>query len=833
MGWNSKTAHASYAVAPATAAGAETSPGTEDSSDYALHLTAVCGGETAPDTDAEAALAIIAMIAHSVDLAEPGEQPAIDLPEDREERYALLVDAVHDAQQAAEALDESEVYIAQLRQLCADYLANLTPEDLTELAAANGFDHPSLVGLPGESQDPLAHWLDPSYADDAESKKKIQALAHNRFAALCAGDTVGGMDLAHWQHTDPTLTASNSTSVPVGFSAWHATAETLAAAQSSLATTVDMIGTTPTGGTPSPEQVATLIGAENRIATAQNPHLAGDIGAAVAAARHQVDQLLTHVTAAELGPAIDNATSAGHIGETEPQVLGPQQMLKLLRASTPADERADLMALATQRGTALTSLAAATTTTQNALASAGGTLPDLTDTGAAATVKTVIDGTHQAAVTHADIATWDALTTAPTGDDVVATGKEAIASWVSTQKLSDLRTFVTDAGYLTAEQASVAGKSSLQSYLTQHAAGASDMAATIAGVLQQKHDTKHHTPVPAASPKPALDKTAGAPTGGGTSKPRSKFGAQHAAMLSALQHAKAAHSAVGQPLDAATVAAWDFGTGTPASLGGTQPKTLHTGPDGETWLAKRESVPRGGALTHTEAAASRMLTRAGLPAVPVYATTIDGKPAAVQPLLTGVTEMAATPSSWSQADVDAIVRLHVTSWALGNHDAHHGNVLRTGDGGLIPIDQGQSFKHFGRDTLSRGYQPSTSSVYDQAYDAHLNGTLKKGVTVNPAAAHAVIKKLESVPDAEWRAMLHTTAHTGATHKNLSWVAPMRSRAAKQHGIAESAVTTSQVADAFLDYAVERKKNLRRDFAAFFTGELNMPHAAALEQLGGP
>ena len=102
--------------------------------------------------------------------------------------------------------------------------------------------------------------------------------------------------------------------------------------------------------------------------------------------------------------------------------------------------------------------------------------------------------------------------------------------------------------------------------------------------------------------------------------------------------------------------------------------------------------------------------------------------------------------------------------------------------------------------------------------------------VNPAVAHSVVRRLESVPDAEWRAMLHTVAHAGAA-QNLTCVAPMRARAAKTKGIPESAVSTGQIAESFLDYAVERKKTLRRDFVKFFTEDLKISSATALAHLG--
>ena len=46
---------------------------------------------------------------------------------------------------------------------------------------------------------------------------------------------------------------------------------------------------------------------------------------------------------------------------------------------------------------------------------------------------------------------------------------------------------------------------------------------------------------------------------------------------------------------------------------------------------------------------------------------------------------------------------------------------------------------------------------------------------------------------------------------------MRKRAAKSLGVHPSQVTAAQTAEAFLDYAVERKAGLRATFAEFFTG----------------
>jgi hypothetical protein len=188
-------------------------------------------------------------------------------------------------------------------------------------------------------------------------------------------------------------------------------------------------------------------------------------------------------------------------------------------------------------------------------------------------------------------------------------------------------------------------------------------------------------------------------------------------------------------------------------------------------------------------------------------------------------------SSWSQADVDAMVRYHVGSWAIGDHDAKPDNILRTPGGGLVPIDHGQAFKFYGHDKLDSTYHPNGQfgagrPVYNQAYEAAKKGSLAPGVRVRPEASLPVIAALEAVPDTQYRALLHETAHQGAKQK-VSWYDAMRSRAAKAHS--DLAPSDTQVADAFLDYACERKNRLRADFAEFFTRE-GFSHEALAAQL---
>ncbi|WP_216216877.1 hypothetical protein [Amycolatopsis aidingensis] len=825
MGTNSKAAHASYAVAP-TAAG--TAAAVEEDVSYALHLSAVCLNGKQPQNPAEEALAQVALIdLGGIDPTDPYGPPVFDLPDDLGQRYALLVDAVQAAQHAATQLDDESaaIFHAKLHDYCGSFLHDQEPDALVTLAGEQGFTCPSLVGLSGSGTHPLEHWLDPSYPAEAASKKHIQDVALDRYAALCAGETVGGKTLADWQQTDPTITThAHGAELPAAFPPWQATADDLAAARAAVTTALAACAGTETAPA-TPATVHALIDAENTLATAANPDLTAEHAAAVAAARHHIDQALSQVTGHQLHTALAAAAEQGRINATDPQVLNAPQLLKLLRASTPAGERADLQKLAADRATQLQHLDKPALIVNEVLEGPTGHLPALGTPGAYTEASEFVAGAHELSAFHTAASTWNPVDPLPVTPHTQQASHQKITAWAHQQTQDNLRNFCTTCGLLPQHLSTVATKPHLARLLGAYTYADKGGINTIKAQLQKKYDTKLSPPT-ATGTKPAAPAATASEKSSGSS-----FGAQHAHMLSALRQAQASYSAVPPYLDPGTVKAWDFGAGTPAQLGGTHPKTLHPGPDGTTWMAKREGTPRGGAMVQAEATASRALARAGLPALPVYATTIGGKPASVQPMLTGASPMPGSPGQWSQADVDAVVRLHVASWALGNHDAHHENVLRTSDGGLIPIDQGQSFKNYGRDKLSLAYRPSTTTVYHRAYDAHLAGTLPKGVRVEPAAAHSVIKRLESIPDAEWRALLRTAAHAGAAHKDVKWVAPMRSHAAQQHGIAESAVTTSQIAEAFLDHAVERKKNLRRDFAAFFQKELKLDSAAALQHLG--
>ena len=295
------------------------------------------------------------------------------------------------------------------------------------------------------------------------------------------------------------------------------------------------------------------------------------------------------------------------------------------------------------------------------------------------------------------------------------------------------------------------------------------------------------------------------------------FSQKYTDNMQALLAMGAAHAGVQDRPTQAEVSQMEFQPTSAAVSGGAHSKSFYKDSKGRTWMFKPDNT-NNGARADAEAAASEVMHKIGLPSVPVRTAKLEGKKGAIQPIIPKTTNLSPSPASWSQADLDGIGRMHVGSWLVGDHDGNNTNVLKTEGGGIVPIDQGQAFKFIGRDRLAVDYHPNSSfgsvPVYHTAYMAAMGGSLAADVHVRPSAAAPVIDKIESMPDEAFRDILRSTAEEGAKHK-VEWYGPMEKKAKKTYGT--SSPTTQQVADTFLDTAVERKKNIRKDFSEFFAG----------------
>ncbi|MFD8887501.1 hypothetical protein ACFV0H_34185 [Streptomyces erythrochromogenes] len=873
MGTGSKSSHASYAVGPTTASE------TDD-------VLAEAPAQPISDEEAQAKGDLLVAMDLLGELAEPSFalDPEDAVPTDPVERYDLFVGQVEQAQEAIEKMkaagaseEEIEAQTKALKAQTLAYLNSLDEDDLREIAEAKGFEHPALVGLSGKGQHPLVHWLDPAYPGDIPSKEKIQAAALNRYNELLAGKTVGGMTLADLHEIE-------GTEPPVSGGTWKATPDEVKASVQAVAESVDAWSEAKKSVGPQAleqraEALKAMLAAEQRVAAADCPELGEDLGMVKAEAKSAVDQALSHAYLPPklVQPLVQEALASGHLNETEAMHLGGHQLVALMRPTTPESEVESLKALAAKRQDQLANLDAGYAA-HVAVAPGGDqplNLPPADEPGAPQVIAAWAKNAGDVRDMQTNVNGWYPFTQHGASDTPYAEhpalgpGKylqpneltSDFKAWATKQKLSDLRAVAAEMGM---DNNAKATRAQVQNYIAasfnkkydqqaikdkvtadiakKEAAKAAKAAAPAASTAKPDGGLASDEAVQALASKLPAKGTGSAPKPAAPAakpvkapKPGS-FNANIQALMAEVQHAKATSQDLPTRVDAKEVAGWTFGPGTTASnLGGTYAKTVHAAPDGSQWMFKADHN-HGGALGHTEAAASHVLSLGGVPAVPVYHhKQANGTAGSIQPLLKDAKPFTSSPSQWTQSQVDAIVRSHVGSWFVGEHDGHQNNWLTTPSGGLVQIDRGQAYKHFGLDKLSVDYAPSGGGgftpVHQKLYQAALGGSLASGVKINPAAAHPVIKKFESMPDAQLRSVLHSTAHEGAK-AGVAWVPQMRSRAAKALKIPQSQVTHDQIATAFLDHAVERKNNLRQNFSDFFVKQLGLPSGASLKHGGG-
>lgn len=672
------------------------------------------------------------------------------------------------------------------------------PDDVHNLATAAGFDHAETM-----SPQALAHWLHPD--TDATIKTALQTKADERHHDATTVDLTPGVDA-----TEP----PDDNEVPFG--SWKATpAEVLAAHTAFLEAYAQY---KPTDAS----TVAPLIGAENHLALAYCPEISEQLAATVESARVTIDTHPPHPFA--VWPTIDVGIENATVDTDVEELLNSDDALKLMRSSTPPETRAELVALIEKRRSERFQL----DDTRDALLAElnGGhfdpvNLDYLPPTAAAAadyfaahdavTAWTTQPRMHPSAKPEPMPATPDGLAT-------------EFRQWAKHQPLPGLRATAVDMG-LAPAAAQSAKRTQLQNWVISSWHPKMDSADIAASIVAPAAPTPPKTPPPASAGPDATTTTPSAPpatkppSSGASPSPSVTAGsgrwhAKQPQLVAALKHHSAAHSDLPARPDPAMVKNWSFTTGPAMSLGGAHTKSVHTAPDGSTWMFKPDKL--GGARAAAEAGANSVLHRVGIPTVGVYEHSIGNKAGTVQPLMSGASTLSSNPSSWSQADVDSIVRYHVAAWVIGDHDAKHDNLLRTPSGGLVPIDHGQAFKFYGQDKLATSYHPNSSygaapPVWHTAYKAAKAGKLAPGVKVRPEAAAGVIKAFETLPDTEFRSLLYKTAHQGASNPAIHWRSTMANTAG-------SGASSNEIATAFLNHATERKTSLRTKFAMFFATE---------------
>ena len=82
-------------------------------------------------------------------------------------------------------------------------------------------------------------------------------------------------------------------------------------------------------------------------------------------------------------------------------------------------------------------------------------------------------------------------------------------------------------------------------------------------------------------------------------------------------------------------------------------------------------------------------------------------------------------SKLSSQELQDIIKHHPVDWLTSNHDAHEGQWLKTNKG-IVGIDRGQSWKHFGEDKLSPDYHPNAKFGTDDPVYNKIQKLWKQG-----------------------------------------------------------------------------------------------------------
>jgi hypothetical protein len=229
-------------------------------------------------------------------------------------------------------------------------------------------------------------------------------------------------------------------------------------------------------------------------------------------------------------------------------------------------------------------------------------------------------------------------------------------------------------------------------------------------------------------------------------------------------------------------------SGSAMGLGGKHAKTFLKDASGNTFLFKpaTNKAPAEAAAAYSRIAATVFGSEN---AVPVVTGTVAGLGfGSVQPMIPNLkTDLSkVTPEAMTPSQLERVMKERVLDWALASHDAKAGNFVVTADGSVVGIDKDQSLKLLGKDSLDN-YNPNPSP---QLASTLFGLFRKKKLDLPVGAMLPAIKAIEAIPDDQWRANL--SAYADANFGDA---------AAKKK---------------FLDDAVQRKKNVRKDLEAFLT-----------------
>ncbi|HVT78464.1 MAG TPA: hypothetical protein VHD87_15610 [Acidimicrobiales bacterium] len=690
---------------------------------------------------------------------------------------------------------------AKLRAMTTGWLESLPVSTLQQVAADAGYQYPTLLSPDKATAQghALIHGLDPAYPAEMGSKLKIWQKAQERYNALASGQvsdwsgvTLADVDAAAKLHAAPTT--------PVDEAPWDADADALKAlanttghASEQLARYRKVVAAKPVDQAAADMQELVINGFVNG-SDIHNDHFA---------TIHDAEAL------------IDSGVLPG-----EANLLTPNQAFRLAHPDTAGSVRVALLQLAQQRAQDLDKHAKAVVAGQaayDAIHNLPKIGPNFTPEQAAAK--------YEAAFKYrpADYDwTKQVVQSVPLGVSPMPVSELMLKANLKGQPLKELRQTAKLCGLANAE---VANRADVTAYMVAYAAADGEKAAQIhsaiadavkaqaAAKAAQKAAAAKPTPAPA--PHPPVQPSPGASPAAvvlsnDAPKKAPRFKSSVLVMRAKIKSMLGLKADLPQRMPLEAVQHLKL-TNLNENPGGAHSKDVLSDGSGK-WLSKPDKTA-GGVRARSEAIVSELSEALGMPTVPVYAVNRGGHVCSIQPMVKDATQLGHNAvATADQATADLIMREAPFSMLVGDWDGSEANWLRTPNHGLVRCDAGQAFRFWGKDDSgSLAYKPNASygqvSLHIKLLEQTRDGGGSGGGKANVAAALPTLHRIEAMPDAQLRQILAPIAESGAmTGEGVFWYSAMRAKAEAKHGSGK--VGAAEVAEAFLDHAVERKHGLR-------------------------
>jgi hypothetical protein len=225
---------------------------------------------------------------------------------------------------------------------------------------------------------------------------------------------------------------------------------------------------------------------------------------------------------------------------------------------------------------------------------------------------------------------------------------------------------------------------------------------------------------------------------------------------------------------------------------GTHGSQLMKDEAGHEWLKKTDEYSRS-----LDPAVASLQRKIGMD-TPVFVKTKDGH---LQGMLPDAKDAFPggnfDPEKLSEDDLMKMLQHQVIDYTIGNQDSHSGQWLRTSDGKIIQIDQGQAFKFGVNSDPTKTYPPLGSDVpvYPKLWNAAKAGKVQIPDPNGDNDFAAAIKAVQDMPDDQFKALFKPYAVQ-----------------ALKNGHNPGGHTT---VDGFLDDITKHKNSISKDFGKLY------------------